>query len=78
MREHGRVVRKQFRSWGKQGKTEAAKGCQAGEIRKRTSRIGEGPGKKGAGPWKYRGGAGKKQGRTGKEAARTGKKLGPI
>ena len=47
MRKHGRADRKQGRSWGKQGKTEAAggrRGRQAGENRKGTSRIGEGPG----------------------------------
>ena len=43
------AVRKQGRSWGKQGKTEAAggrQGRQAGENRKGTSRIGKGPGRK--------------------------------
>ena len=60
MRKHGRAVRKQGRSWGKQGKTEAAggrRGRQAGENRKGTSRIGEGPGRKtskaGKGPLKH-------------------------
>ena len=51
---------KQGRSWGKQGKTEAAggrRGCQAGGNRKGISRIGEGPGrntsKAGKGPLKH-------------------------
>ena len=66
MKKHGRAVREQGRSWGKQGKTEAAggrRGRQAGENRKGTSRIGEGPGFP-------------KQEKTGKEPAGSGKGQG--
>ena len=66
MKKHRRAVTKQGRSRGKEAKTEAAGGRQAGENRKATSRIGEGPGK-GDGPWKYRGEQGRSRGERGRK-----------
>ena len=68
-------MRKQGISWGKQGKTEAAGGREAGENRKGASRIGEGPGGKAM----DHGSIGEEQGRSRGElegSSKNGKKIG--